>query len=198
MKRIIIASLIVVVLGSAAGYGIGYKLGYSKGGKDANASYSSNIEAVNKMFPAPSSTMSLSGTVESISGNAITFDAAPITQNPLADFPKTRQVTITGRTEILKVTFQYETTSVVMAPRTGLFSGPIAGIPEPPKSQESKASLSDIKVGDLIDVTAASDILNATDIIAAKIRVIVVPNLNFTSTSDQNSGPVPATPMGGL
>lgn len=177
-KTIIIAGAVTAIVGCL----LGYTVGYFRGGKDVTASYVAKIVAVNKLFPsAPANIFSLSGQVKSINGSTIVINANPMTQNPFAEgnFPAVREVTIVGATSITRTeqkdpaTFQKEMTAFQKATqsRTGSAGAAPAAVNLPNPFTEVVLKLSDVKVGDTITITAASDITSAARFEATKIQV---------------------------
>lgn len=179
MKKTIIISIIAVSIGLCAGY----FLGYLNGGSAIKASYASKIAAVNKFFPQiPNEVTSISGKIEKINGQTITITANPISQNPFIDisFPQTRVVNVTSATQLTRIvpkdpaTFQKEMTAfqnAIQEPRSA--TGTSQKSLNPPSSfVENNIKLSDIKIGNIVSITAASNILSVSNFSATKIQVL--------------------------
>ena len=173
-KILIISGVVVALIVALAG---GYFWGYARGGAAVTASYAPKIVTVGRLFPAaPTSTLSLSGQVAAINGSVITLDANPPTQNPFAveDFPTVRTVTITSSTAIIKTEqtapaeFQKEM-QVYEKQMTG------ASVPPPSPFTETSTTLSDITVGNVVTVTADSDIMSAPSFTATAIQAQPTP-----------------------
>lgn len=198
MKKLIIAIVLAAVVGCA----LGYAVGYFRGGSDIAASYAVKIAAVNKLFPAPLQTLSLNGRVDNVSGETITVDVNPITINPFAEgnFPAVRTVTVTDATVITRmgqkdpVVLQKEMAAFQKATQSGSVLLPVgtgtalAAIVPPMPFSETAMALSDIKAGDMVTVTAASDILSVASFSATKIQVTPA----ATSTPIANPATLPA------
>ena len=175
-------NIIAIIVTAVIGCTLGYAAGYFGGSRSVIASYAAKIAAVNKIFPAmPATVFSLSGQVKSINGNTIVINANPLTQNPFAEgnFPAVREVAVTGATSIIRIeqkdpaVFQKEmaASQKAMQSRTVSAGTPPAAITLPNPFIEAVLKLSDVKIGDTITVTAASDITNAARFEATKIQV---------------------------
>ncbi len=195
-KTTIIVGIIIAFVAGLVG---GYFGGYAEGGAAVTALYASKIAAVGRFFPMPSQVFSLSGRVENISGDTITIDANSITQNPFAEgnFPAVRTVAVTGATVITRMeqtdfaTLQKEMAAQRLSASTGTVGAPIT---PPSLFTETDIVLSDIKVGDMIMVTAASDIANAASFSATKIQLLPENSANvpFPSSSVPAATQTPA------
>ena len=202
MKKFII--VIAIIIAAVVGCVLGYAVGYSRGGNDVAASYAPKIAAVSKLFRPIMQTSYLTGRVDTISGDTVTVDANPITMNPFAEgnFPVVRTVTVTDATVITRTeqkdpaVFQEEVEAFQKMMQggsvppgiaaTGTAHTAIATNP-PTMFSETTTTLSDIKVGDTITITAASDISSATSFSATKIQIMPV-----TSTANP-AIPLPST-----
>ena len=176
-------SAILLAIGAlVVGVAGGYFWGYAGGVVALPTSHApTNNTAVNTLTPStPTSTLSLSGRVKSINGSVITMDANSLTPgSPLAagGFSVSRAVTVTSDTKIIKevptdpAVFQQEMQAY--AKRASSASTSTAPLPSPPT--ETSISLSDIKVGDVISVTASSNIMSAASFTATAIQDEIQP-----------------------
>jgi len=175
MKKISVVLSVVVAL--VLGLAGGYFWGYARGGAAVTTSYAPKIAALATFFPpAPSSTLSLSGQVESINGSIVTINARPFTRNPFAagGFLVSREATVTSATKITKqaqidpTVFRQEIQAYNMTRPSGPSSTTAIALPTP--FTETNISLSDIKVGDMIAVTASSNIMSAASFTATTVQ----------------------------
>jgi len=193
MNKLAVSIVVAAVIGCVVGYAIGYSIG----GKNVAASYAEKIAAVGKLFPAPAQTLSLNGQVKSVTRDAITIDVTTSAANPFTegDAPLTREVTVTETTAIVRMEqkdpaiFQKEMTDFQKATKDSIASAknaPVAITPPSPFGEKS-IKLADIKVGDMVTVTAESDIANAESFSATKIQAMMtataVPAANQTAPS---------------
>lgn len=155
---------------------IGLALGYIWGMTGTASSYSSKIAAVNKLFPVPTQTMAVSGRVKEVSASSIVLEGVSVSSNPFAgDFPTTRTATITSETKIVKseqkdpTTMQAEFAAFQKAMQNNKAGAPLATPPNP--FSQKVIQLSDIKVGDIVTVTAANDILSASSFTATQVQL---------------------------
>jgi hypothetical protein len=167
-----IGALVVGVAG-------GYFWGYAGGVVAPLTPYASKGGAVNNFTPsAPTSTLSLSGKVKSINGSVITMDAISPTPNSAlaaAGFLVSREVTVTSATKITRevptspTVFQQEMQAYTKRASSTSTSTDPGTLPSP--LTETSISLSDIKVNDMIFVTASSNIMGAASFTATVVQV---------------------------
>ena len=181
MKKAALA-LAGLAVGFVAGYGTGRvstgtpinPLSTGKGGYEEGYAAAQKKLAESGLFPpTPTETRVLTGRVKSVSGNILTFEADLAVTNPLetSDLPKERRVTVASGTKIYRLVQKTQAEIDAEATR------PLAdesGRPLPPPSllRQTAIELADIKVGELVTVTAETDILgkptfDATDIAVA-------------------------------
>lgn len=164
-----------IVIGVLIGGVLGYMIGYSRG----IASYTPKIAALNKMFPALTQATSLTGKVEQVGGSSFTLGGLSLSPTPFADnYPTTRQITITSATKISK---SIPKDPAVFAAEILAFQKKNAGrtttrignemLPPTPFSQVD-IKLSDLKAGDTVTVSAASDILQAASFTATSVQLM--------------------------
>jgi hypothetical protein len=170
-----IGALVVGVAG-------GYFWGYAHGIVTLPTSYApTNSAAINTLVPsAPTSTLSLSGRVKSINGSVITMDANSLTPgSPLAagGFSVSRAVTVTSDTKIIKevptdpAVFQQEMQAYTKrASSASTSTTSTVPVPPPLPFTETSIALSDIHVGDMIAVTASSNIISAASFTATTVQ----------------------------
>ncbi len=183
-KQVVISSVIVALIVGLVG---GYFWGYARGGMAVTASYAPKIVEVSKLFPpAPTSMLSLSGQVKSINGSVVTLDVGSLTPDPFAveNFPEVREVTVANAAKITKMVQKdpaelqqeveaYTKQAVNVSATAGVVPvGPSEG---PVPFTEKNISLSDIKMGDMVIVTAGSDIMSAPSFTATAIQDQVTP-----------------------
>jgi len=168
-KSIAIVSIVIALVIGLAG-------GYFWGGAAVTASYAPKIAAVNALFPIPQNLTSLTGQVEGISGNTLTLKTASLSANPfVGNIPTVREVTVTDATAIAQLapkdqaTFQKETQDFQQQIKNA--TSALAGAAAPSPFASTTISLSDIKVGDAVVVTAGENILNAASFSAVSIDV---------------------------
>ena len=178
-KSIVIVSVVIALaVGLAGGYFWGYAKGYTNGGAAVVASYALKVAQVKALFPVPPDVRSLSGQVEAVSDTMLTLKAASITQNPFADtFPAIREVAIASSTKITSVSqkdpAELQREMQVFAEKmagVAASSAPRAAVAPPSPFTETDISLSDIKAGDTVTVTADSNILNSANFTATAIQ----------------------------
>lgn len=166
----------VVVAGIA-----GYFLGYSFGGKAVASTYSDRIAIANMMTPARVDVRFVNGRIKEIKGSTITVDRVLLSQNPFAgDAPVSREVTITNATKLTKILPKdmavYNAELAMVQKRLKedpkLLNGPIT---TPSLFVETPIKASDLKAGDTVVVSAATDILQAPSFSATQIQV-TMPN----------------------
>lgn len=169
-KEIAIVSIVVAVIVGLAG---GYFWGYAKGGAAVMASYAGKIDQLKNLLPVPTTLNSLSGKVTAVSGMTLTLAAASITPNPFADaFPAIREVTAISSTTITRATqtnpLEFQKEVQAYTSQIGKPGSPAVAAPSP--VSQTVISLSDIKVGDTVTVTAGSNILDAASFTATTIQ----------------------------
>jgi hypothetical protein len=173
---VVVGFVIALVVGLAGGY----CWGYASGGNAMNASYAQKIAAVDRLFPpSPTSTLSLTGTVTSVNGSVITMNANNPTPNPFAvgNFPAVREVTLTSATQITmieqKSPAEMEQEVRAFTKQESAAGASVAShtfVPLPSSVTTTTISLSDIKAGDTIIVTAASNIMSVPSFTATAVQ----------------------------
>ncbi|HUX36146.1 MAG TPA: hypothetical protein VMV71_03900, partial [Candidatus Paceibacterota bacterium] len=169
----IIGIVLALIVGVAIGYfGAGYE-------------YSAQLNKAKEAFPPIPVMNSVSGTIQSISGNTITLQT-PLSGNPFENLPTVRQITVTDSTKLVKSepvdpkAFQREMaayqTAVQKAQKAPVSSSStvpsMANMPTPPQLfTETAISISDLKAGDSITVDAGKDITTSTSFDAVKITL---------------------------
>lgn len=154
---------------------VGLGLGYAWGSTQVAASYASKVAEVNKLFPAPTETLAVSGKVKQVTDSSIMLEGVSVSSNPFAgDFPTTRNVMITSATRIIKTSQKDGATlqAEMMAFQKSI-QGSKGGVTITPPSpfSETDATLADIKVGDTVTVTATSNILSAASFSATQVQL---------------------------
>ena len=177
-----------LVVGAIVGYGAGRVLtgtpisplsdkrgGYDAGYEAATKNAIMKLEESGLLPPAPpgeQETLSLSGTIKSVSKNSITITADLAPPNPLVeiDVPTERVVMITESTKISKLV---EKTPEEQQKEFEAFDAAIqAGeAPPPPPSPISQGSLDfdELKTGDIVSVTADHNIFSEESFDATEI-----------------------------
>jgi hypothetical protein len=175
----------LALAGLAVGFVAGYGTGRVSTGTPINplslgkGSYEEGYAAAQKKLadsgllpPALTETRVLTGRVKDISGNTLTFEADLTTSNPLETInaPKERNVTIASGTKVYRLVpkTQAEIDEETSRPRADESGRPL---PPPSLMQQQTIALADIKVGELITVTAGADILRATSFEATEVAV---------------------------
>jgi len=169
-NNLILGIVIALIVGGAIGYAA------------AGYQYSGKLEKAREAFPSQSMMQTVSGTIQSISGNTITIQTSP-SINPFEDLPTMRTVTVTSETKIIKsepkdpAVFQkemeaYQKATSVSAPKPGELAPAGADLPTPPQPfTETALSLSDLTVGDMVIVDAGKDVKTAASFEAVKITL---------------------------
>ncbi|MFA6364938.1 MAG: hypothetical protein WCW78_00860 [Candidatus Paceibacterota bacterium] len=182
-------SLVALVGVGVVALVVGYLVGVSQGGKAVTASYASKIEAVSKLFPSMPDIRIISGTVKSVSGKVITIETQTY-GNPFEDVPKVREITVGTNTKVTKneaipgeeyqklnnayqvavQKFQKEQQAAMTSGKPALLpSGGYPMMPSPTKQVD--ISVSDIKVGDIVAVSADKNIKTEASFEASSISV---------------------------
>jgi len=174
-KQKIVGMMIgVIVLAGGIGYMIGIS---SKSGVlgSSDSALQAKLDEVKKMFPVMPDSNFVYGQVKSVSGNVITLNT-PKT-NPFDESPTVRQVTVTSATKIIRnenkspATVQAEQ-KAYMDKMSTWKPGSTGTLPIPPTPfTEKNISISDIKVGDQLNVEAATKIRMLEKFTAVKINV---------------------------
>lgn len=189
-KQKIVGMMIgVIVLAGGIGYMVGRGGGVpSLGG--LSTSDQAKLEAAKKMFPPMPDSNFVFGQVKSVSGKVITLSTP--TNNPFDESPTERQVTVTSATKIVKNEFKSpETMQKEQEAYTKKMSSWKPGStteapPTPPMPfVEKQVSISDIKVGDQINVEAANKIRFVEKFDATKISI------QFSAAPAPAPAPVP-------
>lgn len=154
---------------------VGLGLGYVWGSTQVAASYASKVAEVNKLFPAPTQTQAVSGKVKQVTDSSIMLEGVSVSSNPFAgDFPTSRNVMITSATRIIKTSQKDGATlqaEIAAFQKSMLASKGGVSITPPSPFSETEIKLSDIKVGDMVTVIAASDILNSGSFSATQVQL---------------------------
>ena len=170
-------SAILLAIGAlVVGVAGGYFWGYARGVIALPTPHTPTKNAA--VNTAPISTLSLSGKVKSINGSVITMDA--LSPNPnsalaAAGFLVSREVTVTSATKIMRevptnpTVFQQEMQAYTKRASSTSTSTDPSMLPSP--LTETSISLSDIKVNDMIFVTASSNIMGAASFTATAVQV---------------------------
>ena len=163
----------IVIITLAAGIILGYMWGHYQ----SAASYAPQIEAVNKALPSATKATSVEGRVKQVNADSLTLEGVAVSMNPFAagDYPMTRQVTITSSTKIIRVTSkdpqQFQKEMVAYQNSLQNRNQASSTLTPPSPFNETTIQLSDIKVGDSVSATAASDIINAASFEAVQLQV---------------------------
>lgn len=195
MRKIIIGFTLAIVIGGAIGYTV------------AGYQYSAKLNKIKAAFPELPMMISVTGIVQSVSGNAITLQTGP-SANPFEDLPTVRTVTITSSTKIVKVMpkdpkiYQAELDTYQKAlqestPAVGTSSPAVNLLIPPTPMNETTLKLSDLKAGDAITVDADKDVktlvkFDAVKIILTGMTSAAAAQIPLPPTGVQN--PVPAVP----
>lgn len=191
--------LILVLLALIVGYGVGTTVAGKRladvASQQADVAYQRGFEtawseartkvAASPLFPqtAPEIT-SVNGTVAAVGDDYLEVETIPIILNPLEEqAPVTRRVRVAATTTIMAASakpdsvIQQEFDAFIQAQQQysqKLAAGEIPG-ESPPIAptplEETAMTLSEIKTGMVVTVTAASNILRAASFDAVKIRV---------------------------
>lgn len=175
----------LALAGLAVGFVAGYGTGRVSTGTPINplslgkGSYEEGYAAAQKKLadsgifpPAPSESRVLTGRVKAISGNTLTFEANLTTSNPLETInaPKERSVMIGSGTKLYRLVpkTQAEVDEETTRPRTDESGRPL---PPPSLMRQEPIALTEIKAGELVTVTAGTDILRTTSFEATDIAI---------------------------
>lgn len=189
----IVVPAIAAIVGVGIGYGWAMKGSVGAPGaaqKDMTACYE---DATKKLMDAgiimpDNEVRSITGTVQAISGNTVTLAVPSLNRNPLSEpTPTTRTITIADGTmvtlrkernmdEFMKEVDAYQKAmferSESQTGPEGAASAPAKEIAPPQQYTETTITLSDIKVGMRVTVSAEADILRAEQITATSFSVI--------------------------
>lgn len=156
---------------------VGYFLGYSLGGKAVAATYNERLAIVSMMTPTRTEVRFVNGRIKEVKGSTLTVDRVILSQNPFAgDAPVVRTVTITDKTKITKFlpTDMVAYNAAITALKKRIKENPdLMKNPPPAPSMFTEVPIkaSDLKAGDTVVVTAATDILQTPGFEATQIQV---------------------------
>lgn len=172
----------------------------------ASYQYSSILSKARAAFPSQPTMMSVSGTVQSISGNTITMKST-VAMNPFENLPEIRMVTVTDTTKIVKLSskdqqvFQaemdaYQKSISKTASKTSTSSSAVTTPLAPPSPmKETVVKLSDLKAGDMIVAEAREDVKMQASFEAVRIMVTwTAPAAMTTPTAAAAAGAVNNVP----
>jgi len=150
----------------------------------ANYQYSGILAKARAAFPSTPTMQSVTGTVQSVSGNLITMKTQSF--NPFENLPEIRKVTVTSTTKIVKTApkdpkvLQAEMDAYQKSIQKTI--PPKAGTPVPAAASsmatpptpmiETVLKVSDLKAGDMIMVDAGKDVKTVASFDAVKITVL--------------------------
>ena len=162
-------SLVNIIIVGVIALVVGYFVGASQGvSKNVVAEYEKKLDAVKKLFPEIQDLRNISGTVTSVNGDIVTLQADN-SQHPLDNLPEVREVVVATSTIITKAIrmSQDEIREV-----TGL----IQGSPVTIQDRQAKADISDIKEGDVLNISATKNI--KTDVRFDAYSIYILPPIN--------------------
>lgn len=196
MDKQLITLIIVVAIVAGS---IGYVLGTSTTGGGiigiGDSSLEAKLDEVKKMFPPTPDSNTVYGQVKSVEGEFIVLDTPP--SNPFDESPKARQVTVTDATKIVRMenkdmeTIQKEQED--FQKKISSWKPDTADSPPTPPVPfiEKEISLSDIKVGDQLNVEASTLIRMKAEFTATKILVQTMASI---SAPTPTTSPITPTP----
>lgn len=147
--------------------------------------------------PAPTESVTISGSVVSATENALTFDADLSFFDPLGEgqLPKRRKANLTDSTEIVRLIMKSPEESAqeqVAFAKVGAEISANGAPPAPPSPfKEVRISATDIAAGETISVIAAEDILKAETFDA--VRIVVLPKPSALPPEPTPPPPAPPT-----
>lgn len=184
-----IAGIVGLLIGLVGGYGAGRvstgtPINPLAAPGSGSGSYQDGYNAAKKkiddahMFPpAPTSALSLTGTVKSLGSDSLVMEVSVLSPNPLDEMtvPKERTVTVTGSTKILKLITKSpnEFEKDLEAFQKAVAEGTPATAPS--NTKQVPISLQDLKAGDTVNVTADHDILKEVSFTAVEIDLFEGP-----------------------
>lgn len=195
------------------GMGVALVAGGVVGYYGASYQYSGILNKAKAAFPSQPTMMSVSGTIQSVSGKVITVKTNAM-MNPFESLPEVRKVTVTDTTKIVKIStkdpsvYQAELEAYqksmqkAVSPKTGTSSpvtAPSLGVPPTPM-KETVLKLSDLKAGDMIMVDAGKDVKTQTSFDAVRIIVtgtapaILPAGIPPTTAAQNPPSPAPTVP----
>ena len=169
---------------------IGVVVGFMFGSGQSNpetVKLQAQIEAAKKIFPPIPEMRSISGKVLSVSGNTMTIESIT-SMNPFETLPKERVVTITSATKLVSLeqkdqaSFQKEMTEFskkISSVKPGDTAQTTPTMPPMPFNEKT-VSLSDIKVGEMVNIEANENIKDQASFIATKITTTPTPSMPAT------------------
>jgi len=182
--------IVVIVVAIIASISVGYAWGAkSSGGSilgsgDYATGYAAGMNAAKKKLvdaglipPTPASITIISGVVKSVDADRFVINAGKVSPNPLdPQGPTDRTIMVTADTKItahIPMTIE-ENTAAMKAFQDSLKAGkPIA---PPAPYTEKTVTLSDLKIGMNVTVTAAADIRTSAAITATAITFDAIPS----------------------
>lgn len=221
------------LLGLAVGFLVGYGTGRVSTGtpinplSDQKGGYEAGYQAAAQkaadagiLPPAQETALGLDGTVMAVGDDRLTIEADLRSFDPLGlkNLPKERVVTITSSTTIVRLEAksaeEFEADQRAFNEALADYRPDAEGAtlpPAPPSNYtETKISLADIRVGDLVTVIAAADILSSASFEAVNVVVLpaspageasansAAPPAGAQGQPDTSSGtPSPGTPQAG-
>lgn len=175
----IVAPIATLIIGVIVGYMVG--VGQTGQSNPEVARLQAQIDEAKKMFPPMPEMRSISGKVLSISGSTVTIESMA-SVNPFETLPKERTITVTSTTKLISMeqkdqaSFQKEMEAFskqMSSVKPG--SAQSAPIMPPMPFSEKSISLSDIKVGEMINVEADENIKEKASFTAIKITATPAP-----------------------
>ncbi len=161
---LIISIVVSLLVGGAGGYFL------------ASSSYEKEIASAQKYFPTVSDVRSISGKVTNVNGNTVTIKTEGF-GNPFEKVPTTRNVLVTDTTSITKneqidpIELQKEITAYQNSISANVKNTSTPPLQPPAMYKQTVLNVGDIKVGDVITVTAGENIKMLTDFNAVSIVV---------------------------
>jgi len=149
---------------------------------------------------SPDQVTSISGTVKSVGTDRFIITANPVSMNPLdAQGPSERTIVVNDQTKItIRVALTPDELNAAMKAFQENIASKKPSVPPPPFTEKT-ASLSDIKIGMIVTITAADNIKDAATINATQVSFDAVSKGNIDMTQIPATGapvlppPVPQT-----
>ncbi len=161
-----------------------YATGYAAGIADAKK----KLKESGIVPSSPEQVTTLSGTVKSVDADRFVIKANPVSMNPLdAQGPTDRTIVVGSQTKItIRVAMTPEELNAAMKAFQANINSKKLAIPPAPFTEKT-ASISDIKIGMVVTVTAADNIKDAATINATAVSFDAVAKEGFAQTG------IPAT-----
>ncbi len=181
-------SLILTVVVAVVAFGGGYWFGSMGSEQAATVAYEEKVAEIAKSFPPIPATQSLIGIADAVEDSSVTF-TADFAGNPMEQLVRTKKVSVLGTTKVVKTVivdlatftaeqraYEKEVDRINAEHRAAILKGgevPAPVYPSmPSQAKETEISLSDIQVGDRIEVTADHNIESETAFTAVKISLL--------------------------